>query len=364
MFRDKKILLIVGLLLAAPAIFVGCGDDREAKNKGVVEKVMDSVALSVAENLDKARIRSTDSVPVDSDAADSVTPAIDLAVKIEDENEAIPAIHDMIVNGTIVHAVFDGGLLIYDLKSDEYSVTTTGGSLRAIAEHAGTLYAGGDGLYEIDGENLLPVEVSLPGKINELYSYGPSLMVGTTEGLYAKNVLGTMLLLDEKNVTAIAENGDGLWIGTDGDGLYCFDGERYRRRYLTRDPSLFDNITTLEAGHNHLYLGTTEALYVFDGGSWTTIGVEQGLPSGHVTSVDASDWVVYVGTTSGVISLFNGEIDQVDRLDNKVITSVRKSGYRLLAGTGQSGLMVKSGPAIRTITEPWEMPTDLAALWH
>ena len=365
MFKHKKVFLIAGLLLAVPALLVGCSDDKTAEKPGFVEKVMDSVALSVASNLEKARVARTDSVPeADTTVADSSIPAVDLAVTIEDEQSGPPAIHDMIVDGNTVHAVFDGGLLVYDLNTDEYSVTRTGQPLRALAEFGDDLYAGGDKLYRIDGPDLVPVEVSMDGTINDLYAYGPSLMVGTSEGLYARNILGTVRLLDDLDVSALAADRNGLWIGTNGDGLYCFDGEKYRKRFLNRDPDLFDYVTTVAAGPNHLYLGTTDGMYVFDGGKWETISVESGLPSGHVTDIDASDWVVYVGTTRGVVSYFNGELSRVSRLDTQIITSVRKAGHRILAGTGQNGLLVKSGPAMRAITEPWESTTDLAAVLH
>ncbi|MBD3256883.1 hypothetical protein GF377_00525 [candidate division GN15 bacterium] len=355
--------LMIGLLIAAPALLVGCNDDRQTE-KSFTEKVVDSVARSVAEGMDKARVKSTDSMPsVDSADIDS-TPAVDLAVTIEDEDNAIPAVHDMVVTGSVVNAVFDGGLLVYDLKTDEWSVTTTGKPLRALEFHSGVLYAGGDKLYRVDSADLIPVEVSMEGRINVLHSYGPSLMVGTTDGLYARNLLGTISLLDSLNVTALTDNSKGLWIGTDGDGLYCWDGDSYRKRYLARDESLFDYVTSLDAGPNHVYLGTTDGLYVFDGGSWETISVDDGLPSGHVTSIDASNWVVYIGTTNGAVSFFDGDLTPVDRLDSQVITSVRKAGNRILAGTGQNGLVVKSGPAVRTITEPWESPADLAFLIH
>jgi hypothetical protein len=360
----KKVILIVGLLFAVNMFLIGCSDDRKAEKPGFVEKVMDSVAESVSSGLDKARVETTDTAPSADSSESPELPAIDLAVKIEDEDSAVPPIHDMLVDGSMVYAVFDGGLLVYDLASDEYSVTPTVKPLRTLAEHAGALYAGGEYLYRVDGAALTPVEVAFDGQVTELFSYGPSLMVGTTHGLYARNLLGTMMLLDSMNVTAMVSNYKGLWIGTEENGLYCWDGKTYKKRFLARDPSLFDHVTTLAAGHNHLYLGTGDGLYVFDGGSWQTYTTDEGLPSGHITSIDASDWVVLVGTANGAASLFEGEVNSVKRLDNQVITSIRKAGNRILAGTGQNGLMVKSGPAVRTIVSPWQDTNDLAALIH
>jgi len=201
---------------------------------------------------------------------------------------------------------------------------------------------------------LAPVEDEVPGQINALCSYGPSLMIGSTEGLFARSILGCVSLLEDVEVTALVADNDGLWIGTDGQGVYRWDGEEYSQRYLARDSSLFNHVTALAFNHNHLYLGTVNGMFVFDGGRWETVSTEQGLPNDVITSIDAAGWVVYVGTPDGMVSWFNQEINPVARMEGRTITSICRAGSRIIAGTDEHGLVIKTGPAIKTLVEPWK----------
>ena len=178
-------------------------------------------------------------------------------------------------------------------------------------------------------------------------------MIGTTKGLYSRDVLGTRVLFEEVEVSALAtENEEALWVGTDGEGLYRWDGSDFKKRYLQRDSTLFDHVTAIDYNHAHLYLGTTEAMYVFDGGRWSTVGPDEGLPAGEVTSIDASDWVVYVGTTNGLASYFNREISPIERFTGDHIGAIEVSGRRIVVATADEGLVLKLGPAYRILVAP------------
>ncbi len=351
----------IGLVALAIFAFVGCSGDENNETNGIVQQVLDTVTMVVVENLEAA---GTDSF-VDASGVPGELPAIDLAVTIEDPPPGLPQVNDMLIDSILVYAVYEGGLLIYDLQSRDYSMTAIDENLTSLSKHAGELFAGGIGLYRIEGAELIPVEARLQGEINALYSFGPSLMIGTSEGLFARNILGTICLLEDMAVSAIAEDSFGLWVGTSGQGLFHWNGERFKKRFLDRDDRLFDNVTALAFNHNHLYLGTDRGLFVYDGGRWETVSSAEGLPSNRVTSIDASDWIVYVATEAGLVSYFENEVSPVHKLGDRPVSVVRASGRKVIAGTNQDGLVLKAGPAVTTLVNPWqEQDGPLASLAH
>lgn len=352
----------IGLVALAIFAFVGCAGDEDNGNPGVVQQVLDSVTMAVVERLETAQIRTPGEAALDSNAG---LPAIDLAVTIDNPPPGLPKVNDMLIDSILVYAVYDGGLLIYDLESHEYSMTAVDENLKALAKHAGELFVGGTGLYRVVGAELIPVKTRLSGEINDLYSYGPSLMIGTDEGLFARNILGTICLLEDMDVSAIVEDSFGLWVGTSGQGLFHWNGERFKKRYLVRDEELFDNVTALAFNHNHLYLGTDRGLYVYDGGRWETVSMEAGLPSNRVTSIDASEWIVYVSTEAGLVSYFDNEVSPVHKLGDRPVSVVRARGGKILAGADGDGLVLKAGPAVTTLVNPWQQQEGgLASLAH
>jgi hypothetical protein len=346
----------VAAAIALMCALVGCSADESPNvDSGLMAEVLDSVAAAVAENIVDSPVG-----PVEE------TLAVELAMTVDHTETGLPPINAMVVEGDMVNAAFDGGLLIYDLNTREYSVTPLDEDLRTVARHGGEMFVGGTRLYRVDGAALVATEEDIPAQITSLASFGPSLMIGTEDGLFARNILGCQSLLEDVSISAmVADANGGLWIGTDGDGLYRWDGERYRKRYLMRDSSLFDNVTALAYGHQHLYLGTTNGLYVHDGGGWRTLTVEEGLPSNQITAIDASSWVVYIGTVNGSASYFENQIKPIERLGAYVVTTLGRSKDRLIAGTAQNGLILKIGPSIKTLVEPWQPAGDgLASMIH
>lgn len=363
MFWNGKSKAAFGLVALALFAFVGCGGNDDPNSNGLVHQVLDSVTMAVVDKLETAQIRTPTVATADAPADEGLTPAVDLAVTIENPPAGLPKVNDMLIDSVLVYAVYDGGLLVYDLESHDYTMTKVDENLQAIARHADEIFTGGDNLYRVEGAELIPVEARFKGEINELYGYGPNLMIGTTEGLFARNILGTISLLEDMNVSAIVEDYFGLWVGTSGQGLMHWNGERFKKRYLDRDESLFDNVTALAYNHNHLYLGTDEGMYVYDGGRWETVGLEEGLPSNRVTSIDASEWIVYVGTEGGLVSYFDNEVSRVHKLGDRSVSVVRVEGRKIIAGTDREGLILKSGPAVTTLVNPWqEQEAGLASL--
>jgi ligand-binding sensor domain-containing protein len=341
-------------LMALALGFVGCSADEKADvSSGLVVEVIDSVASAIAQSIVDSQI-----VPV------TETNTVELAVKTLQSETGLPPVNAIFVKESLAYAGFDGGLLIYDLKTGEYSVSFADENFRAVTEYGGAIFVGGDELYEVDGADLVPVAESVPGTINALCAYGPSLMIGSTEGLYARNLIGLVTMLQDVEISALTESDRGLWIGTAGEGLYQFDNFEFKRRYLQRDSTLFDDVTALAYNHRHLYMGTTRGMFVFDGGRWETVSTDDGLPTDQVTSIDASGWVVYVGTTGGLSSYFDNAVTPVDRIGSYAITAVGRSGNQVIAGTATNGIILKVGPSIKTLVEPWQQGDELAVMLH
>jgi ligand-binding sensor domain-containing protein len=354
----RTITLTVALMLFGGAfVLSGCSGEDEPENTGFVERVLDSVSVAVSDNLESAR-------RVDSAAVETID-AVQATAEAPTQTGLPLDIADMTIVNETVYAVFDGGLITYNLDSRTISEISTDEKLNAVAFHMGELYiAGAGGLYVSEEGSLVPVEQNLTGAINTLYSWGANLMIGTTYGLYAKTVLGTYPLLDQMDVTTIVADYDGLWVGTAGQGIYRYDGEEFHKRYLARDPDLFDQINALAFNHGHLYAGTPNGLFIFDGGAWTTVTVDDGLPSNNVTSIDASRWVVHIATDAGVVTWFNGEILPVDRLAEQPAQVVRVQGRKVFAGTADDGLLLKSGPVVKQLTPADGSEPGIASLAH
>ena len=360
MKTTTTLIAALGIAALASISFVGCDSEPETGNNGFVGQVVDSVALAVADNLQEAA-----RAPEDTDVIEEVLlPATDLAVTIYDP-EFEPAVRDLLADGDTVYAIYDGALLVYDLTTDDYSLAVGDDALTTLVRHAGSIFAAGERLYRVDGAELIPDETEFNGRVKSLCSFDASLMIGTDCGLYARNLLGTTLLLEDMDVSAMVADREGLWIGTHGNGLFRWDGEEYRQRYLTRDESLFDHVTALAYNHDHVYLGTVNGMFVFDGGSWKTLTIEDGLPGNVVTSLDATGWVVYVGTNAGMASFFDGEFSPVKSLETQMITAIDRVEHNLFAGTVEDGIVLKSGPTVKTLMEPQLQPEQgLAAVIH
>jgi ligand-binding sensor domain-containing protein len=255
----------------------------------------------------------------------------------------------MVVVGTSLFAVSDGGLLVHDFIAGTTRYVPSETPLSAVAVHAGRVYTGGDCLYVFDDSTLTDVDIDLPGSINDLASFNTRLLIGTDAGLVSSSLFGTEILLPDYWVTALTPAGEAVWVGTRGAGLFEFDGLDFRARYLARDPSLMNYVSALDFAHNHLYVGTDNGLFIFDGGRWQQLIEADGLPSDGVTAIDASNWAVTIGTDAGLISWFDGDFIEVPNLSTTPVVSVARFGSKIVVSSADSELLLRSGPAVRLL---------------
>ena len=325
-------------ILALALLTVGCSTDNSQPKSSLVKEVADSVgSVFVQSVLETALVQNAAVV-------DTVTG--------ENADKAVTEIADMLIIEPYMYAVFDGGVIVYDFLDKSQKIIRVDDKLEAIALHDEQIYVAGENLYTLKEGALVKEADTFAGTVTDLFSYDHRLMVGTSNGLYSTGIFGKELIYDDIAVTAMTADGSGLWVGTDGQGLYRWDGEEFRRRFLDRDTSLFDNVNTLDYNHQHLYVGSVNGLHIFDGGGWENLGIEDGLPSDNIRSIDASGWVVLVATDAGVTSYFNGDFMPVKKLDDKDVAVVKYRKKRIVAASAFDGILYKSGNLLSTIVEP------------
>lgn len=325
-------LLVVGFL------FVGCSDEVEEVNDGLVQRIVDSATLSVVENLAEARLVN------DQEFAESSA-----------EPEALGSrdqFVDIAVSDSTIWAVYNGGVIECDQNGENFNEYIIAERMRAVAILNGIVYVGGDRLYLVDNGSLLPVEEDFNGVVTALRVSGDNLVVGTSEGLYLRTPAKFVELARNINVSALAVDKGGIWIGTNGQGLYRCEGEDIRKRYLRRDSSLFDNVTALASWRSHLYLGTSDGLFMFNGGRWQEFGESDGLPSSEILSIEADGWVTYISTGKGTVSYFKDEFKPVKTLVDRSPLALRRVGKKLLIGSQFDGLLIKSGGTLKALVAP------------
>jgi len=343
MNKRNFIHTIGAILLAATFILAGCSsDDEKTERTSVIDQVADTFAQNLVASINQSRTEA---------------PFVAQTIASDEVIAETEGIVDMVTLGSVIYAVHSGGLTVYDLADNSQRVVATAQPLSAVTAHAGNIYVGGDKLYILNGENLEPADLELSAPVTSLGSFDLRLMVGTESGLHSRSPFGDEVLMEDVCVSAMTRRNDELWIGTRGQGLYSWDGADFRKRYLVRDPSLFDTVNSLDFGHYHLYVGTDVGMYVFDGGSWETFTTENGLPGDAVRAVDATDWMVYIATDGGVISYFNGEFYPVKKLADVMVRSLAVIDNKIIFGTEDAGILMKSGPMVKTLIEP-QQPAD------
>jgi ligand-binding sensor domain-containing protein len=344
----RTTLTAIAFLAVASLTLVNCSDDKKTSSESsFAADVIDSLAVAVAETV-VAPALTQPAVAVDSGEE---APQVSLVRQVSDVMYVEPNLY----------ATFDGGLIVYNFDTKKRDIVEVDDNLKAVAMHEGAIYAGGDNLYTFADGQLTRVDYEFPGVVNKLLSYEYRLLIGTDAGLYGQGIFGREELMKDVSVNALAADNDGLWIGTNGQGLYRWDGEQFKKRYLERDEALFDTVYTLAFSRNHLYMGGSNGFHVFDGGRWLNLSEADGLPAGQVTAIDASDWVVYVATATGVTTWFQDEFQPITKLAEQPATAIAHAGRKVIIATPEAGILEKSGRVVNTLVDP-VIETDLDVL--
>jgi len=329
------------LMISAAFLFVGCSSESGGSSHSdtFTDQVVDEF---VETTYASAQVESVETELVAEEEAKSFA-----------DDFQPPQLMDILKKDHLVYVGGEEGLLVYNTLDDAINFIPTEKPVTALVDLGEKILVGGDKLYTLEGYELSDedYQVELAGTVTDMYLQNLSLFIGTTEGLYVLEIDGIRRLADNIHVSAIASDGFGVWVGTAGDGLYRWNGDSFRKRYLKRDTTLFDNVTALDYKHNHLYLGTDKGFFIFDGGRWTQYRISDGLPSETITAVNAGDWVIKIGTTQGPVTFFENQFKPVTKLEGMVVTGFLKYDGKLLAATTNAGLVMKSGGLVTTLFE-------------
>jgi signal transduction histidine kinase/ligand-binding sensor domain-containing protein len=268
-----------------------------------------------------------------------------------------------------------------------YAVKTRNGS----APIVGTA----DGLYDLGGKKLLDGDVRSLAEFNSRYYaavFGRGLFDVTTEK--------PQLVVPNETITSIAARPDRLLIGTNGAGLYSFDGKTakleiapdvLRSGIIWKIDAAEEQDTIWIAGQHGVFLieqGKTEQIVTADDVRdiwvnfdevWATtttrgliharrderfgwlsnsIGFEQGLPSEKAFAIAPIEYGFLIGTNRGIVTYEPGEIEP--KLIPTRVLSQRVHDLAELASTiqleyPQNSLLVEvAGQSSRTFPEEFQ----------
>ena len=339
MSKRINTLTLGAALLLGMGLLYGCSADETNGQFSAVKEAVDSAATQVAEDFVEATFAT-------------VATEENIVKTPELLSEKTPGVNEIIIFDSVLYAATNDGIIAYSFGDQSTGFIGNGKTFRSLAFHDGNLYAAGDRLYIIKDNMLEPIQFEIEGQINALLSDSYRLLIGTDQALLAKNMIGIETLLEDIDVTCLTFDNNGLWVGTDGQGLFRWDGDRFLKRHLVRDTAIFDNVYAIDFNHDHLFVGAATGFFVYDGGRWEQWTTEAGMPSNVVNSIDASDWMVYVGTDKGVISYFDKNIYPVGKLETMPVDVVRLMGNKVIAAEKNGSIFVKRGYTVRTLIEP------------
>jgi hypothetical protein len=175
--------------------------------------------------------------------------------------------------------------------------------------------------------------------VNVILKFGEGFLVGANTGLYYYDAgrIDT-LLKGGLLVNALAEDEGGLWVGTFGDGLWRFDGEKWQRRYLLRDTSIFDFVTALEYCYPYLWVGTPCGIFRFDGGKWQQLFESDSTEEYEVNCIMPRVFTPYIGTEQGLFVFANDSLHAVPEFECEQVMGIFKDNKDILVATRINGI--------------------------
>ncbi|HNP18551.1 MAG TPA: two-component regulator propeller domain-containing protein [Fulvivirga sp.] len=174
----------------------------------------------------------------------------------------------------------------------------------------------------------------LPSNFVESFTQDPSgkLWVATSGGLaYFKgdkfinegipNALKTM------NVLSIESDSNGhMWAATDSDGVYEFFNDKIIKHYTEANGLVGNRINYVKRQNNKIYVGTTTGLSIISNGNIDNITTGNGLRESNVVSnyLSKNGWL-WIGSYRGFCRYKDGEMDyfsNMHAIHNRDITSI------------------------------------------
>ena len=191
-----------------------------------------------------------------------------------------------------------------------------------LEDKEGSLWVGtrADGLHRLRNGNFTPYATTEGLVNNQVYTAyeqeGTGLWVGTAAGLglIKENSLfpfpGSNAIAGKEILSIEGDGGPGIWLGTWGEGLFYKQGELLRQ-FTTAQGLVGNNIFALKTdSKGRLWIGTDEGVGIYDGTKFSSLGIQDGLPSLFITAIEESkDGAIWIGTyDAGLIRYNEGHI--------------------------------------------------------
>ena len=201
-------------------------------------------------------------------------------------------------------------------------------------------------------------DIDLGAPVNVVLRFGEGYLVGANNGLhYVDDAYTDTLLKADWLVSELAEDASGLWIGTFGDGLWRFDGEKWQRRYLLRDTTIFDFVTALQYCYPYVWVGTPSGIFRYDGASWQQLFADNDSSAVcEVNCILPRLLHTYIGTQQGLFVFANDTLEYIPEFENEQIVGLFKDGQDILVATRENGIFTFKGK--EEILRPEQLPTN------
>ena len=207
-----------------------------------------------------------------------------------------------------------------------------------------TLFGAGREFYEYLGPDVFRrVELPLVPPVTYCHAFDSlQYIAGYENGVFKYTPDTPVLLKDDLLVTALAFGPDGLWVGTDGNGLWRLNGDKWQKRFMRPDTGAFDYVTALAYKWPHLMVGTPKGLYRFDGGKWEVHdGQDSTFPGSYITALAFANHRWYIGTAEyGLWTLVDSTFAPVDEVPGSSITCIKVFRKDVYVGTEDAGVYV------------------------
>lgn len=213
------------------------------------------------------------------------------------------------------------------------------------------------GIYHFDGEEFEPITVQLGNvTISSIALLNQELFIGTNLGLYAWSVSGKKDLVYYGDSTRYMKNAisclrlgnnNKLWVGTYGDGAYCYDRKMFYR--IDHDLELY-RTTVLDIYRDkigNIWFGTLNngvVRYDTKTQKFDRLTEAEGLSNNHVRRIyqDQNDHF-WIGTSGGGVCYYTGKqfttFDESNGLSGRFIYSIfRDAGGQLWVANSTRGI--------------------------
>lgn len=169
------------------------------------------------------------------------------------------------------------------------------------------------------------------------------LYVGTLEGLKSIAPDGKEIYYNKidpllaTRITKLLYDGEYLWIGTNNQGLVCFDGRKVIRTISTKEGLTGNIIRALYLSGHYLWVGTDRGLNKIETANRAfSVDIKytmaDGLPTNIINAIYVDKNMVYVGTSEGLAFFDEEQMGGNSRCDLRIL-GITVSGKALQYGS-------------------------------